>query len=291
MGKTTGQINLKTFRDAEQRQKGKIIGEVAAIDEDHHKLGALKIKIPGYNDEIDDELLPWVYPKNQYGTGGGGIHSFAVPTKETKVELTRIDAYNMTYGAEYITTEHDRMSTFQKNYPDVWGTIDRDEKGGSYSQIDMKEHEAMFHHMTGTEIQITGEGTANAHVVADLNATIDLAGTWKYGTSLDETIGTTKDTRVGTAETKTIGTNRNITVSANDRLTIGGLLTIVVGTNGSMVVGGTMSITATGAITLTSSGWITLAATAGINIAAAGPVNIASAISVTIASPVVSILG
>jgi hypothetical protein len=240
--------------------KGTVINNI-----DPDKLGRLKIEIPGLLEGLSTNNLPWIYPINYYGIGGGSLLSgFSVPEidSELLIEFPYDDIYFGFYTG-YRQSKVTHQDVFDADYPETYGWRD---STGLILKINKSIQKLEFEHPSGVIGTIDKDGNVDLNVTK--NANISISG--------DFTTAITGD------DTKTIAGDKTLVVSGNELKIInanstksitGNAITNVVGNEVKTVIG-TSTTNITGVVTVAVAGTVNLSVIGLINILSLGPVAI-----------------
>lgn len=213
-----------------------MIGEV--IDNhDPKQIGRCRVKIPGINDTLPKDKMPWAHQLFPNGTGQDkepeglangpvdGIPNFKIPAVGTKVVVMfpDDDIYSCLYVGE-LMYEPLAKQELLNNYPETWGTLD---KINNRFWVDMVEGTVNFWHFTDTHFRIDKDGTINVYSVKDLNIDVEVNETvWVGGDKrqtidgqVTEEIGKGYSCETGLEYAETVGTQKTIDAGVSIDLT------------------------------------------------------------------------
>lgn len=156
--------------------KATIVSAVVIDNDDPEQLFRIKIRCNEIHKGVPDEHLPWARPVAiPIGPGSGTVQGLiAIPNINTKVAVMfqdNSDNYPVYLGA--IMTEDVKLNELLEDYPNSYGWID---KANNKFFINTNTNNVVFHHKSGTKINIDGSGnieitgaTTNLNVNGDLN--------------------------------------------------------------------------------------------------------------------------
>jgi len=153
-------------------KEGIFIGEVVE-NKDPKKIGRIKVYIPGINDQIPKEKLPWTYQVYPIGTGENkmSVSTFIVPGIGSKVIIVfpTNDPLVSFYIGE-LRYEDYQFPELKDDYPETYGF--QNKKGDKW-YVNMKKETVDFYHHSGTKMHIRKDGTVDIKVVKDVNIDVD----------------------------------------------------------------------------------------------------------------------
>lgn len=187
-------------------------GKVVQVDNDPNYIGRIKVDIPElYGDfqEGQEGILPWIYPR--YFSNFSGRVKLDIPEKGDTIEV--IFPYKNVYLGYYtneplIKSCWDEIasidadaaaeikSAFLTNYPNVYGTFDRNLTGW---YIDKALNEiVLFQGKTKLKFRVDGEGNLYGYVPKSVYLQIVENVEIEVGQNVTTTIGENLDLNVGT---------------------------------------------------------------------------------------------
>lgn len=157
---------------------------VVLENNDTKKIGRVKCVVPGMLEGTVAQL-PWAYPMNPTGLGGGSTLSFfAVP--EVGSSLVICFPYGDVYLPVYVgywQTKQTHQTLFDGDYPDTYGFVD---SLGDYIRVNKKQKTIEIKHgPSNSTISIDSDGNVDIHNTGDWTHTIggdysvDVTGTVK----------------------------------------------------------------------------------------------------------------
>lgn len=166
---------------------------IVVYNKDPKKLGRVKCIVDGLIESEDYNVLPWVYPRNPYGLGGGGKKTpynstFIVPEVGTELELCFPygDIYHPMYTGfwqSYLT----HQTGFDSDYPESYGFRD---STGSYIKVNKAQgYVKEKHGPSQSYIDVDRDGNVTIHISGQLRLDVEKdivisgRGNWKWYTS------------------------------------------------------------------------------------------------------------
>lgn len=145
-------------------------------NQDPKKLGRVKCMVRGLI-EGETRYLPWCYPKNPYGLGGGGNEqpynsSFSVPEVGTELEITFPygDIYHPMYSCFWQSAET-HQTGFDSDYPESYGFRD---STGNYIKVNKAQgYMKVKHGPSGSYFDIDRNGNVTIHVSGQLRIDVE----------------------------------------------------------------------------------------------------------------------
>jgi|LSQX01.3.fsa_nt_gb hypothetical protein len=143
---------------------------------DPKKLGRLKCIVKGLFEGDDKDMLPWCFPRNSYGLGGGGDSTpynsgFSVPEIGTELEIQF--PYKDIYHPMYVgfwQSEITHQVGFDSNYPECYGFRD---SSGSYIKVDKDEGYMKFKHgPSGSYFDLDKDGNLTVFISGNMRVHI-----------------------------------------------------------------------------------------------------------------------
>lgn len=140
-------------------------------NDDPEKRGRVKVRIDGLL-VGDISALPWVFPLNPIGLGGGSSSSwFSVP--EVGSELVVTFPYDDIYTGFYIgywQTAETHQTLFDEDYPESYGFMD---STGNHYKVNKAQGTMEIQHASGILLKFNQDGSLDLEVPEDLTETID----------------------------------------------------------------------------------------------------------------------
>lgn len=147
-------------------QRGIVVDNI-----DFRRLGRIKCVVAGLF-EGAKEVLPWVYPRNPYGLGGGGNtkpynSSFSVPEIGTEVEVQFPygDVYHPMYTG-FWQSEGTHQVGFDSDYPESYGF--RDSTGNYFKVNKATGYIKVKHGPSGSYFDIDNAGNLTIYTKGNL---------------------------------------------------------------------------------------------------------------------------
>jgi len=138
---------------------------------DPDKRGRVKVTIDGVL-LGDTSVLPWVFPLNPTGLGGGSSSSwFSVP--ELGSELVVTFPYGDIYSGFYVgywQTAETHQTLFDEDYPESYGFMD---STGNHYKVNKAQGTMEIQHASGILLKFNQDGSLDLEVPEDLTETID----------------------------------------------------------------------------------------------------------------------
>ncbi|HEC63776.1 MAG TPA: hypothetical protein ENI23_00615 [bacterium] len=241
---------------------------VVVVNEDPKKLGRVKVSITDFWDNSDTDALPWVFPKNGTGIGGGTDRSaFAVPelTSELLITFPFADIYMPVYEG-YWQTALTHQGLFDETYPNSYGWVD---PTGTSLKIDKQRKTLEFLHASGFEIIVdenrdvifkaprkikfeskdglsnmefdteSGKFTSESPEAQEIksNLVVNNESIIENTSSRQENIAGNKVTKTGAGLKVSVGGSMSESVISDKAVTIGGSRSTLVATNDEETVG------------------------------------------------------
>ena len=148
---------------------------------DPDKLKRLKVNIDVWDYMVDDQL-PWVLPEGKLGNSANN-DSQNIPEigSEVTVYFRNNDPNDPRYkGAEI--TQATKCSLFDEDYPNTTGEKD---SAGNFTMHNKRTGISVFHHNSGTEIQMDPDGSYTITGKCGCTARCDAEGNFTFkGTSM-----------------------------------------------------------------------------------------------------------